>query len=227
MNSRLTRLLGGIVLSSVLLLNSNISKVEALPINEENSQQNKGNVEGVLETIYTEIVDGNTGINVSNDSNLGIRANIDVSENISKDVKNNGNIKYQSGAQSSNKDNQSIGQKIANLAKSLVGSSYVFGSTGPNSFDCSGLIVYVYKKMGISLPRTSQSQAYVGKRVKKDELQPGDLVFSNTYGSLSHVGIYIGNGKFVHAANSSSGVTISGINDSYYGPRFAWATRPY
>lgn len=224
MNSRLTRLLGGIVLGSVLLV-SNGSKVEALPINEENKQEQNENAEGVLETIYSQIADGNTSINVSNDSKLGIRSNIDVSE-----VSNNIDVKNGNGHkadQQNNQDNKSIGEKIANFAKGLVGKPYVFGSTGPNSFDCSGLIVYVFNKYGISLPRTSQTQAHVGKRVKKSELQIGDLVFSNTYGSLSHVGIYIGNGKFVHAANAGTGVTISDVNDSYYGPRFAWATRPY
>ena len=87
--------------------------------------------------------------------------------------------------------------------------------------------MYVFKNFGIDLPRTSQAQAYVGRRVNKSELQLGDLVFSNTYSSLSHVGIYIGDGKFVHAANYGTGVTISNINDSYYGPRYAWSTRVY
>ena len=226
MNSRLKKLLVGVVLGSVLLY-SNVSKVEALPINEENYQHNGENVEGVLESIYSQIVDGNTSIHVSNDSKLGIRANIDVSENISRDAEKKVNNGIRTVSSTNSQEDSDVGSKIANFAKGLIGSSYVFGATGPNSFDCSGLIVYVYRKFGISLPRTSQSQAYVGKRVKKSELKPGDLVFSNTYGSLSHVGIYIGDGRFVHAANAGTGVTVSGVSDSYYGPRFAWATRPY
>ncbi len=224
MSSRLNRLLGALSLSLVIMFSiKGAPGAYSLPVSEQVSQYS--NEEEIVGTIYDKIVNGDAAINISNDSDLDIRANIDVSEvetyeetsrTFSSSLNEEGsNSKYE------------LGQEIANFAQQLVGKPYVYGSTGPNSFDCSGLIVYVYSKFGINLPRTSQTQAYVGNRVSRGELMPGDLVFSNTYGTLSHVGIYIGNNRFVHAANSGTGVTISRVNDDYYGSRYAWSTRPY
>ena len=212
MNSRLKRFLGVLVLSFVLT--TSFPKAEPLLVSEQDGQYS--NNEEIVGTIYDKIVNGQTSINISNDSDLEIRADIDVNE-----VKKSNVVSKEADS------NQELGIRIANFAKSLVGKPYVYGKTGPNSFDCSGFVVYVYRNFGISLPRTSQAQAYVGMRVSRNELKPGDLVFSNTYSSLSHVGIYIGDGKFVHAANSSTGVTISSVNDGYYGSRYAWSMRPY
>jgi peptidoglycan DL-endopeptidase CwlO len=80
-----------------------------------------------------------------------------------------------------------------------VGSKYRYGASGPNAFDCSGLVNWAYRSSGKSLPRTSKALSRVGTPVSKSALQPGDLVFF--YGGPSHVGIYIGNGKIVHASN--------------------------
>lgn len=80
-----------------------------------------------------------------------------------------------------------------------VGSTYRYGASGPNAFDCSGLVSWAFKSSGKSLPRTSRAMSRVGTPVSKSALQPGDLVFF--YGGPSHVGIYIGNGKIVHASN--------------------------
>ena len=118
-----------------------------------------------------------------------------------------------------------VADKIISIGKSKLGSPYVFGSTGPYSFDCSGFTSYVFAQVGISLPRVASSQAYGGKRVAKANLQKGDLVFFNTYGGISHVGIYIGSGNFIHASSYNSGVTISNINDGYYAPRYVTAAR--
>lgn len=115
--------------------------------------------------------------------------------------------------------------KLIAVGKSKLGSPYVFGSSGPNSFDCSGFTSYVFAQAGISLPRVASSQAYDGKRVSKANLQKGDLVFFNTFGGISHVGIYIGSGNFIHASSYNSGVTISNLNDGYYGPRYVTAAR--
>ncbi|MDB1089913.1 NlpC/P60 family protein [Streptomyces sp. ACA25] len=95
-------------------------------------------------------------------------------------------------------------------AQSKVGSPYVYGSTGPNTFDCSGLTGWAYSQAGVSLPRTSQQQANAGTRVTQSQLQPGDLVFY--YSGLSHVGMYVGNGQIVHAPNSNSTVKYDGVN---------------
>lgn len=96
------------------------------------------------------------------------------------------------------------------LAKSKVGSPYRYGATGPNAFDCSGLVSWAFKKAGKSLPRTSRAQSKVGTPVSRDELQPGDLVFF--YKPVSHVGIYIGDNKIVHASTRKSPVKISDMS---------------
>jgi cell wall-associated NlpC family hydrolase len=95
------------------------------------------------------------------------------------------------------------------FALSQVGKAYVWGGNGPDAYDCSGLTVAAYKKAGISLPRTTYTQWTVGVPVSLANLQPGDLVFY--YSGITHVGIYIGNGRIVHAANPTSGVTTTTV----------------
>jgi cell wall-associated NlpC family hydrolase len=95
-------------------------------------------------------------------------------------------------------------------AMSKVGSPYRYGASGPNAFDCSGLVSWAFKKAGKSLPRTSRAQSQVGTPVSRAELQPGDLVFF--YKPVSHVGIYIGDGKIVHASTRKSPVKISDMS---------------
>ncbi|MHA6620370.1 C40 family peptidase [Pseudonocardia sp. DLS-67] len=92
-------------------------------------------------------------------------------------------------------------------AMSKIGSPYRYGASGPNAFDCSGLVSWSYKKAGKSLPRTSRAMSKVGTPVSRGDLQPGDLVFF--YKPVSHVGIYIGDGKIVHASTRKSPVKIS------------------
>ncbi len=109
------------------------------------------------------------------------------------------------------------GSKIVATAKQYLGVPYVWGGSTPSGFDCSGFVQYVFAKHGISLPRTSKQQWTVGTSISKASLQPGDLVFfANTYTSgVSHLGIYIGNGQFIHAS-SSKGVIISSMSNSYW-----------
>ena len=116
---------------------------------------------------------------------------------------------------------------IVGTGLSKVGSAYVFGASGPTAFDCSGFTSWVYRQNGKSLPRTASAQYSGTTRVSKDGLSAGDLVFfAGTYKSgISHVGIYIGNGQFVHAANSSTGVTVSSLNSGYYASHYAGAGR--
>jgi peptidoglycan DL-endopeptidase CwlO len=94
------------------------------------------------------------------------------------------------------------------LAK--LGKPYRWGAMGPNAFDCSGLVKWSFAQSGRSLPRTSRAMASVGTPVRKADLQPGDLVFF--YQPISHVGIYIGNGKIVHASRSGQPVKISDMS---------------
>lgn len=116
--------------------------------------------------------------------------------------------------------------KLISIAKAQLGKPYVYGSTGPKGFDCSGFTTYVFRQMGISLPRVASSQAYGGTRVNKADLQKGDLVFFNTYGGISHVGIYIENGTFIHASSySGGGVKTDNINSKYYATRYVTAAR--
>jgi cell wall-associated NlpC family hydrolase len=91
-----------------------------------------------------------------------------------------------------------------------LGAGYRWGATGPSSFDCSGLVFWSYRQIGVTLPRTSRAMSSVGTPVTKGNLQPGDLVFF--YRPVSHVAIYIGNGKVVHASTAGSPVKISSLS---------------
>jgi len=95
------------------------------------------------------------------------------------------------------------------FALAQVGKAYVWGGNGPNAYDCSGLTTAAYKQAGITLPRTSSAQFGVGTAVTLAQLQPGDLVFY--YSGISHVGIYIGNGRIVHASNPTRGVVTDSV----------------
>lgn len=114
---------------------------------------------------------------------------------------------------------------VASFAQQFVGSPYVWGAEGPKAFDCSGFVKYVYAQNGVYLDHYTGSQFSAGQAVSKGSLSPGDLVFFNTYGSISHVGIYIGGGQFVHAASSKIGVTTSYLSEGYYAERYAGARR--
>ena len=94
---------------------------------------------------------------------------------------------------------QSAGQAIVDIARSKIGSPYVYGAAGPSAFDCSGFTSWVYAQAGKSIPRTSQAQASGGQSVPLDQLQAGDIVAF--YGGASHVGIYTGNGTIIDALN--------------------------
>ena len=116
---------------------------------------------------------------------------------------------------------------LVSKAKSLLGTPYKFGGTTKKGFDCSGFLNYVFKSENVSLPRTASGMYQQGTPVSRSALRTGDLVFFKTSrsGGISHAGMYIGNGKFVHSA-SSRGVSISSINDKYYwGSRYAGARR--
>lgn len=112
---------------------------------------------------------------------------------------------------------EDTGLKIAGVALSLVGAPYRWGGEGAGGFDCSGLTQYVYRKVGIVIPRTSFEQYRVGNFVPMSELHPGDLVFFSTSSSgPSHVAIYVGNGLIVQALNESTGVIVSHLSAAYY-----------
>lgn len=115
----------------------------------------------------------------------------------------------------------SIGARAVAYALAQVGDRYVRGGTGPSSFDCSGLTMMAYRSAGVSLPHFSGAQRNSGRHVSVSELRPGDLVFY--YSPISHVGMYIGGGRIVHAANPRTGVNVT----SLYSMPYVGATRPY
>lgn len=117
------------------------------------------------------------------------------------------------------------GSSVINYSYKFIGKPYVWGAEGPNAFDCSGFTQYVYRQFGVNLPHYTGYQVRRGVAVSKSDLKAGDLVFFNTYESFSHVGLYIGSGKFIHASSGSHKVTISNLNASYYQQHYAGARR--
>jgi len=120
-------------------------------------------------------------------------------------------------------------EQLLEYAKYFKGGKYVWGGTTPKGFDCSGYVQYLYKKHNINLPRTAWSQSKKGVSVSKDDLKKGDLLFFLTDKKrgipITHVGIYLGDGKFIHAASKKKGIIISPIYSGYYASKFVSAKR--
>ncbi|HVR45763.1 MAG TPA: C40 family peptidase [Candidatus Binatia bacterium] len=112
---------------------------------------------------------------------------------------------------------------LTRSALRFLGVPYSFGGTSTAGFDCSGFVQHVFAMLGIPLPRTADAQYDVGHSAVGGP-HPGDLVFFDTYGGVSHVGIYLGGGKFVHAS-SSHGVMVSRLSESYWASRYVGAKR--
>ena len=116
-----------------------------------------------------------------------------------------------------------IAQALTRSALRFLGVPYVFGGTTASGFDCSGFVQHVFALLGVALPRTADAQYDVGRPAVGGP-RPGDLVFFDTYGGVSHVGIYLGHGEFVHAS-SSRGVMVSHLSESYWASRYVGAKR--
>jgi cell wall-associated NlpC family hydrolase len=120
------------------------------------------------------------------------------------------------------------GAAIARAAQSLIGSPYRYGGAGPDAFDCSGLVNYVHRQLGYATPRTAAQQYALARPVPRADLQPGDLVFFRLNGSaVSHVGVYLGQARFVHAPQSGDRVREASIDDEFFRDRYAGAGRLY
>jgi cell wall-associated NlpC family hydrolase len=119
------------------------------------------------------------------------------------------------------------GSAIVENAMAHLGQAYIWGGVGPNGFDCSGFVYYIHMVSGHSISRGLWGQMEGGPSIAIDDLEPGDTLFwANTYqAGLSHVGIYIGGGQFIHASDPSTGVTISSMNSSYWSSRYIGASR--
>ena len=115
-------------------------------------------------------------------------------------------------------------EQLLEIAKTYIGTPYVYGGSTPSGFDCSGFVQYVYNKMGISLPRTSYTQAAVGTQVSYSELQPGDIVCFG-YGSINHVGIYVGDGQYIHSPRSGYTVCIAPMAERINNGNFQYGRR--
>ena len=129
----------------------------------------------------------------------------------------------------SNVSSSTIGGQIADFAMQYLNCPYVYGASGPNSFDCSGFTMFVYKNFGVSLSHSATAQSYVGLEIEKSDLEPGDLVFFTDYETgygIGHCGIYIGDGNFIHASSGSGYcVKISTLLSGSYYNRYETARR--
>lgn len=119
------------------------------------------------------------------------------------------------------------GDRVAELARTQVGKPYGWGATGPERFDCSGLAMYVYRQLGIALPRVSLEQASTGAHVDRSELKPGDLVFFSLRSAFDHVGIFLGNNRFVHAPRRQEPVRVDNLDDAWWNRAYRGARRVF
>ncbi len=121
---------------------------------------------------------------------------------------------------------RSLGDRIAHTALSYVGTPYRYGGETPSGFDCSGLTSYVYRRYGYELPRRAEEQMKIGEKISKSRLVPGDLVFFKlSWMGNYHVGIYVGEGRFVHSPSSGKAVEIQRLDSDYYKKKYHTARR--
>ena len=121
----------------------------------------------------------------------------------------------------------SLGDAVAKTAMALVGCEYEYGGSGPDTFDTSGLVYYCHQENGIDLPRAFGRQAESGRKVSREDLLPGDVLFFWTTDpeKAQYVGVYVGDGKFVAARNSEKPVSLMDLNSAYFSERFLFARR--
>jgi cell wall-associated NlpC family hydrolase len=118
------------------------------------------------------------------------------------------------------------GEALANFALSLQGTRYRYGGATPDGFDCSGLVFYTHRRLGLEVPRTSNDQASEAEAIKPRKLRRGDLVFFKIDSrKVNHVGIYVGDHRFVHAPGAGKPVTVNSLDDEFYSESFSGAGR--
>jgi cell wall-associated NlpC family hydrolase len=119
-------------------------------------------------------------------------------------------------------------EKLITLAKSKLGNSYAPTKAGPDHFDCSGFVYYLFKSNGVTIPRSSLEQSRSGQKLTRSEIKRGDILFFDTYDRkhINHSGVYLGEGKFIHSSSGKAyGVTISELDKGYYKDKFRWGIR--
>jgi len=118
---------------------------------------------------------------------------------------------------------------IPNAVQQKLGKKYVWGAVGPNTFDCSGLTTYAYKQKGVTIPRTANAQSRTGQSIERDSLLPGDLVFFDTSRNktkgVNHVGIYVGDNRFIHASSAQHRVIETSLDSTFYKNSYRGAKR--
>lgn len=120
------------------------------------------------------------------------------------------------------------GYAVLLAAEARIGAPYRYGGAGPDAFDCSGLVTYAHRQAGIAVPRTAAEQFAAATPVKRGELRPGDLVFFRLEGrTVSHVGIYAGDGRFVHAPQRGGNVRMASLDEEHFRRSFAGGGRLY
>ena len=120
------------------------------------------------------------------------------------------------------------GQTVVSLAQQQLGRPYRYGGVNPNGFDCSGLVFYVHRQLGLEVPRSSRHQFRAAQKVAVDDLLPGDLLFFNISGNtVSHVGIYVAGDLFIHSPSSGKGVSYASLAEEYWQETLAGAGRLY
>lgn len=148
-------------------------------------------------------------------------------EQILKQFAENG--QYAQTARTNNDRTSGSADELIGNAMGLLGVAYRYGGTSVSTgFDCSGFMQHIFKRaMGINLPRTSAEQAQMGTPVARSELQPGDMVFFRTLGGsrISHVGLYIGNDRFIHAPRTGKNIEITSLSHKYWSGKYAFARR--
>jgi len=120
------------------------------------------------------------------------------------------------------------GYALLLVAQSRIGAPYRYGGAGPDAFDCSGLVTYAHRQIGVAVPRTAAQQFAAATPIERNELRPGDLVFFRLDGrDVSHVGIYAGDNRFVHAPQRGGNVRMASLDEDYFNRSFAGAGRLY
>lgn len=139
----------------------------------------------------------------------------------------NDDLPYQDGASNITRI-ISKADKLIFLATSKLGAGYMPTESGPDHFDCSGFVYYIFMANDISIPRSSLGQSKSGKKLIREELKKGDILFFDTYqrNHINHSGIYLGDGKFIHSSSGKAyGVTISNLDKGFYLDKFRWGIR--
>ena len=117
-------------------------------------------------------------------------------------------------------------REVIKIAQDQIGTPYVFGGMEPGGFDCSGLVYYTHYQVGQAVPRTAAAQFRAAKRVRRHQMKPGDLVFFKLKGrKISHVGIYAGNNRFIHAPSTGKKVKYASLDNPFWSKRFVGAGR--